>query len=196
MTAHRPTTHASQPLAATPGRPLSLPRLNADSNYQPIPAGTPVTITLPVLPGYSVRPGTDTAAGLGYKCAESLLLYSCLLQGSVEVRLSLLFVLPCGVLPPPGCPLAYTLAAVHALLTHCPPQPARQLASPSPATSNHSALPSLPMHRRSWPESVKQTRSARRLCTCPTVSTPSVRCAPLGGLLFFATLCCSLLLPC
>lgn len=50
----------------------------------PLCAGTPVTITLPVLPGYSVRPGTDTASGLGYKCAESLLSHSCLLQGTVK----------------------------------------------------------------------------------------------------------------
>ncbi|KAL4420462.1 hypothetical protein ABPG75_010118 [Micractinium tetrahymenae] len=47
-------------------------------------SGTPVSIRLPAFPGYSLRPGTDTVAGLGYKCEGSLLLYSCILQGSVQ----------------------------------------------------------------------------------------------------------------
>ena len=50
-----------------------------------LPAGTPVSIVLPALPGFSVRPGTETQAGLGYKCEGSLLLHSCMLQAPVEV---------------------------------------------------------------------------------------------------------------
>lgn len=44
-----------------------------------------MSIVLPALPGFSVRPGTETQAGLGYKCEGSLLLHSCLLQAPVEV---------------------------------------------------------------------------------------------------------------
>ncbi len=44
-----------------------------------------MSIRLPAFPGYSLRPGTDTVAGLGYSCNGSLLLYSCILQGTVQV---------------------------------------------------------------------------------------------------------------
>lgn len=53
----------------------------------PLPAGTPVTISLPVLPNYSVRPGTDLARGLSYACEQSLVYSGCIIQGKVEVSI-------------------------------------------------------------------------------------------------------------
>lgn len=60
------------------------PQVVAKGEGVPYVSGTPVSIVLPALPGFSVRPGTETQAGLGYKCEGSLLLHSCMLQAPVQ----------------------------------------------------------------------------------------------------------------
>ncbi|PRW21145.1 serine threonine- kinase receptor R831 [Chlorella sorokiniana] len=60
------------------------PQVVAKGTGVPYISGTPVSLVLPALPGFSVRPGTETQAGLGYKCEGSLLLHSCMLQAPVE----------------------------------------------------------------------------------------------------------------
>lgn len=122
-----------------------------------LPAGTPVSIVLPALPGFSVRPGTETQAGLGYKCEGSLLLHSCMLQAPVQVRGRGRAAEGWPHSPATDCPA-----------TDCNVRLARQLRVCCRLSTGSQSLPCAPHPCRTWQPCAMQTPCARPLCTCPT----------------------------